>query len=541
MPSASDVARIHSAAQSDVGRTRSENQDAFGEFSTPSGERLFIVADGMGGHRGGATASRLCVETIGRAFTDGVDLGARRACAAASSSRTRASTRRRRATPSSAGMGTTAVALVLSPDGSATLGWVGDSRAYRFSDGALERLSTDHSVVGEMIRAGVLTPEEAETHPRRNELLRAIGPHDPRSSPRPDGLRHQPGDRFLLCSDGLWGPVPEAELALVLGFETPELAVKKLIAKANERGGPDNVTAQIASVAGTSWPPCCPRPAPVATPARPRSLSLPAPSGNRSRARGTDPRARAVRSRGRPGCHGDPAPQAEARVAELSSGRDTSEAERAARRTEASPGCGRKDARGRAEGGRQKAAETKAAEAKAAKAKLAEAKLAEAKLAQAKAAEAKAAADQGGRGRGRGSRCCHRGAGGREDRPAGAAQPEPVAAEAPQRAEVEHFLSSWESAIANRDFARSTRASDCRETRSSPLQLRRQAGDAGAGAARVRADCAGRARSTRANGPRAGGKRSCRRGEEALIRQTPAGLRYYGHSNDLSSQVTVTP
>ncbi len=73
MPSASDVARILSAAQSDVGRTRSENQDAFGEFSAPSGERLFVVADGMGGHRGGATASRLCVETLGRAFTEGRD------------------------------------------------------------------------------------------------------------------------------------------------------------------------------------------------------------------------------------------------------------------------------------------------------------------------------------------------------------------------------------------------------------------------------------------------------------------------------------
>ena len=247
MPSASDVARISSAAHSDVGRTRTENQDAFGEFSSASGERLFVVADGMGGHRGGATASRLCVETLGRAFTDGheraeerlrhgFELANARIHAAAQTD------------AELAGMGTTAVALVLAPDGSGALGWVGDSRAYRFSGGALERLSTDHSVVGEMIRAGVITEQEADNHPRRNELLRAIGPHEI-VEPETIALRHGPGDRFLLCSDGLWGPVPEAEIAIVLGYETPDLAVKKLIAMANEGGGPDNVTAQIASVA----------------------------------------------------------------------------------------------------------------------------------------------------------------------------------------------------------------------------------------------------------------------------------------------------
>ena len=275
MPSASDVARILSAAQSDVGRTRTENQDAFGEFSTSSGERLFVVADGMGGHRGGATASRLCVETIGRAFADGSETAQERLRIGIEL----ANTRIHAAAESDselAGMGTTAVALVLAPDGSGALGWVGDSRVYRFCDGSLERLSTDHSVVGEMVRAGVITEEEAESHPRRNELLRAIGPH---TSVEPETLvlRHKPGDRFLLCSDGLWGPVPEAELAIVLGYETPELAVKKLIAMANERGGPDNVTAQIASIADPSaemsLPPPIVAPA-VKSAARARTLPL---------------------------------------------------------------------------------------------------------------------------------------------------------------------------------------------------------------------------------------------------------------------------
>lgn len=276
MPSASDVARIASAAQSDVGRTRSENQDAFGEFSAPSGERLFVVADGMGGHRGGATASRLCVETLGRTFTEGADSAEARLRRGLEL----ANVRIHEAAQGDAelgGMGTTAVALILAPDGSGALGWVGDSRAYRFRGGELERLSTDHSVVGEMIRAGVITEHEADNHPRRNELLRAIGPHEV-VEPETTVLEHSPGDRFLLCSDGLWGPVPEPEIAIVLGFEAPELAVKKLIAKANERGGPDNVTAQIASVVDPAVdlpvaPPI------VAARAEPRSRLLPLLAG----------------------------------------------------------------------------------------------------------------------------------------------------------------------------------------------------------------------------------------------------------------------
>ncbi len=259
MPSAGDAARVASAAQSDVGRTRSENQDAFGEFSSASGERLFVVADGMGGHRGGATASRLCVETLGRAFTEGNDPAEERLRRGLELANARIHDAAQRDLELG-GMGTTAVALILAPDGTGVVGWVGDSRAYRFRGGALERLSTDHSVVGEMIRAGVITEQEADTHERRNELLRAIGPHED-VEPETRAIEHAPGDRFLLCSDGLWGPVPEPEIAMVLGFEAPERAVRKLIAKANERGGPDNVTAQIASVGNPAAASTAPAPA----------------------------------------------------------------------------------------------------------------------------------------------------------------------------------------------------------------------------------------------------------------------------------------
>jgi protein phosphatase len=241
------VAPILHAAVSDVGRVRRENQDAFGEFSSAAGERLFVVADGMGGHRGGSTASRLCVETIGHAFEglEPAETRLRRGFALANARIHEVA----EADPELIGMGTTAVAVALGPDGSAALAWVGDSRVYRLRDGTLEQLSSDHSIVGEMIRSGVLTPEGAESHPRRNELMRAIGPL-PSVEAETRVLRHAPGDRFLLCTDGLWGPVPVAELAEVLGDETPELAVAKLVARANARGGPDNVTALVACVDG---------------------------------------------------------------------------------------------------------------------------------------------------------------------------------------------------------------------------------------------------------------------------------------------------
>jgi protein phosphatase len=173
--------------------------------------------------------------------------------------------------PELAGMGATVVALVLHSDGKAELGWIGDSRAYRFRSGTTELLSEDHSVVSQMVRAGVISEAEAETHPRRNELLLAVGP-TPTVEPALRSLELQPGDRFLLCTDGLWGSVPKPEITAVLGFEAPELAVRKLVARANEHGGPDNVTAVIA------W---LPEEGAVVTPAPQAIVPMPPPRSRR--------------------------------------------------------------------------------------------------------------------------------------------------------------------------------------------------------------------------------------------------------------------
>jgi hypothetical protein len=142
-------------------------------------------------------------------------------------------------------MGTTAVVLLFGAGRRAWLGWVGDSRAYRLRAGVLEALSRDHSIVAEWVRAGVLRADEADQHPRRNELLRALGASD-ELEPEVTELEVRGGDRFLLCSDGLSAVVPSAEIAAVVGSEEPELAAKKLVAMANERGGPDNVTVVVA-------------------------------------------------------------------------------------------------------------------------------------------------------------------------------------------------------------------------------------------------------------------------------------------------------
>ncbi|MBW2280810.1 MAG: protein phosphatase 2C domain-containing protein [Deltaproteobacteria bacterium] len=261
---------LESASLSDVGRTRSENQDACGETFDADGNRLLIVADGMGGHAGGSTASRICVESICREFrASGLPLGdrLRHAIERANADVYEVASEN----PELAGMGTTAVGMAIEPSGAAWVGWVGDSRAYRMRAGELTPITDDHSWVAEAVRMGVIKPEEAETHPRKNQLLRSVG-----ASPevevdvRPVDIRA--GDRFLICSDGLWGEVPEPEIAAVLGYEAPAAATRKLIDRANDHGGPDNITAQIlaVSLAGTE----------PAAPAGPTGSTRPASGGS---------------------------------------------------------------------------------------------------------------------------------------------------------------------------------------------------------------------------------------------------------------------
>jgi serine/threonine protein phosphatase PrpC len=240
--------KVATASLTDVGRVRAHNEDSCGEFENSSGFRLLVVADGMGGHRGGATASRVAIETIGEVFQNSKSEPEVMLQEALHTANDRVH-RMAVDTAELRGMGTTAVTLLLGPDGTGWVAHVGDSRAYRMRGGLMQPLTADHSVVAEMQRRGLITAEEAAVHPRRNEILRSVGVQ-PSVEPDVTRLTLESGDRFLLCSDGLSGMMDDPEMGSVLEAQPPEQAARTLVDTANMRGGPDNVTVQIAVVAG---------------------------------------------------------------------------------------------------------------------------------------------------------------------------------------------------------------------------------------------------------------------------------------------------
>ena len=238
--------------RTDVGLVRSENQD-FAAFTTlreerssHPGGRLLIVADGMGGHRGGATASRLAAETVKRQYLDS-ETGD--PAAALREALTRANARIHSEAQSNAdlrGMGTTTSALVLRDD-RAWFAHVGDSRIYRVRDGEIEQLTEDHSLVASMVREGLLTTKEAENHPRRNVLQRSMGVAEEVEIDVRGPFDLQVGDVFILCSDGLHGVVKEDEIKEQAGLPLDE-AADHYVKLALERGAPDNVTVLVARI-----------------------------------------------------------------------------------------------------------------------------------------------------------------------------------------------------------------------------------------------------------------------------------------------------
>lgn len=245
-------APIATASLSDVGRRRRANQDFCAEFPGDRGTVLLVCCDGMGGHQGGEVASQLAVATIGEAFgaSDG-DPRARLERAF------KEANRRVRALAASDtkldGMGTTAVALYYDGAATAWIASVGDSRAYRVRAGRAEQLTNDHSVVAELLRMGRITASEAARQPH-NQLARAIGAED---DVEVDTFQvdARDGDRWLLCSDGLWNLVSEREMAERLLRHAPEDAARQLVESANERGGTDNVTVQVLALGGMRPPP----------------------------------------------------------------------------------------------------------------------------------------------------------------------------------------------------------------------------------------------------------------------------------------------
>jgi protein phosphatase len=224
------------AGITDPGRRRLRNEDAF--ICEPP---LFAVADGMGGARAGEIAAGLAATALEEA---GSDTHGEEGVVALITEANRRIWERSLADPQTAGMGTTVTAaLVDAETGTVGIGHVGDSRAYLLRGDRLEQLTTDHSLVAELVQSGVLTPEEAERHPQRSAITRALGTE---ASVEVDTftVQAEPRDLFLLCSDGLPVMVPGSEMqeAIERADRDPARAAEALVSAANAHGGEDNVT-----------------------------------------------------------------------------------------------------------------------------------------------------------------------------------------------------------------------------------------------------------------------------------------------------------
>ena len=235
---------ILSAAASHVGKIRASNQD-----SGSVGNHLFVVADGMGGHAGGDVASALAIRhlvPLDRPY--GSVEQAREELYRGILDAGKELTRAVADHPELTGMGTTLSGMVRVGD-KVVVAHIGDSRIYLLRDGVLEQITADHTFVQRLVDSGRITPEEAAVHPRRSVLMRVLGDVDVEPEIDTHILDTQPGDRWLLCSDGLSGYVQEREIAeILLTTDDPEEACEKLIQASLAEGAPDNVTAVIVHI-----------------------------------------------------------------------------------------------------------------------------------------------------------------------------------------------------------------------------------------------------------------------------------------------------
>jgi serine/threonine protein phosphatase PrpC len=247
--------QLEVAGQTHVGQVRPLNEDAWQASSesdtadlwTNRG-RLFAVADGMGGHAAGEVASQLALDTLIQEYYGGDDtplppaIRLERAIIEANLNIYEQAV----TVDAQSGMGTTIVAAIVYED-RVIVANVGDSRAYLVREAQVDQITVDHSWVAEQVKLGALSAEQAQNHAYRNLVTRCLG-HRPGIQIDLFEHRLQPGDAILLCSDGLSNQVPQDEIARVVTEHSPDQAVNELIELANQRGGPDNITAVVIEV-----------------------------------------------------------------------------------------------------------------------------------------------------------------------------------------------------------------------------------------------------------------------------------------------------
>jgi PPM family protein phosphatase len=231
--------RVEAGVATDIGKVREGNEDSYLVRSP-----LFAVADGMGGHRGGEVASHLALEVIEGLAASGKGTLADQVREANRRVFDRSLTDRK-----VTGMGTTLTAARVG-SGTATLAHVGDSRAYLLRAGAFRQLTEDHTLVARMIKTGEITSAEAEVHPHRNVLTRALGT-EPDVTVDEQQVPLMDGDRLVLCSDGLTGMVTEEQMQAILeATDSPQQAADRLVKAANRAGGIDNITVVVLQIHG---------------------------------------------------------------------------------------------------------------------------------------------------------------------------------------------------------------------------------------------------------------------------------------------------
>jgi serine/threonine protein phosphatase PrpC len=252
--------RLDVAQLTDVGRKRPHNEDNMAYVIPKDAQvmakkgALFVVADGMGGHAAGEVASEIAVETISSAYYQDDNNEDITASLLHAIKRANALIHQRAAeNMMRSGMGTTCVAAALRGS-TAYIANIGDSRAYMIRAGQVRQVSQDHSWVEEQVRAGLLTREQARSYAQRNMITRLLGTQ---SDVDVDIFTEQvfEGDTLLLCSDGLSGQITDDDLRTIIGKYTPQESVYRLVERANENGGPDNITAIVIRVIEPGWDP----------------------------------------------------------------------------------------------------------------------------------------------------------------------------------------------------------------------------------------------------------------------------------------------
>ena len=234
----------------DIGSVRQVNQDRvlaiIGDASPADVDGVFVVSDGMGGHAAGEVAAQMAVDGVRERI---LSLTGAQLLSSPDTMRTlmvgvNVAVHTASFEPGQQGMGATLTVCALAGS-TLAIGHIGDSRAYLLRNGVLNQITPDHSWVMEMVAKGLLTLEQAATHPRRNVLTRALG-IDRRADVHVDFERAMDGDVLLICSDGLHGVVPEPDIVNVLAEENAQDACERLVSMANARGGPDNIGIVIA-------------------------------------------------------------------------------------------------------------------------------------------------------------------------------------------------------------------------------------------------------------------------------------------------------